>query len=83
VGSSFVDLDSLFEQLTPEAVVAALLQTQFIVYFIVCCVLVAVLMSLSDSIGSEYIFIDLSIVAIFGKATQTLSSKKKNHCQEK
>ncbi|KAI1307673.1 hypothetical protein EDD11_004454 [Mortierella claussenii] len=56
-------------KLTPEAVVAALLQTQFIVYFIVCCVLVAVLASLSDTIGSEYIFIDLGIVAIFGGYT--------------
>ncbi|KAF9965442.1 hypothetical protein BGZ70_004842 [Mortierella alpina] len=56
-------------KLTPEAVIAALLQTQFIVYFVVCCVLVAVLASLSDSIGSEYIFIDLGIVAIFGGYT--------------
>ncbi|KAG0370277.1 magnesium transporter NIPA-domain-containing protein [Gamsiella multidivaricata] len=56
-------------KLTPEAVVAALLQTQFIVYFIVCCVLVTVLISLSDTIGSEYIFIDLSVVAIFGGYT--------------
>ncbi|KAF9284295.1 hypothetical protein BGZ68_004799 [Mortierella alpina] len=44
-------------------------KTQFIVYFIVCCVVVAVLASLSDSIGSEYIFIDLGIVAIFGGYT--------------
>ncbi|KAF9986914.1 hypothetical protein BGZ75_001277 [Mortierella antarctica] len=57
------------KQLTPEAVIAALLQTQFIAYFIVCCVMVAVLASLSDSIGSEYIFIDLAIVAIFGGYT--------------
>ncbi|CAO3567515.1 unnamed protein product [Mortierella alpina] len=56
-------------KLTPEAVIAALLQTQFLVYFVVCCVLVAVLASLSDSIGSEYIFIDLGIVAIFGGYT--------------
>lgn len=53
--------------MTPEAVIAALLQTQFIVYFIVCCVLLVILMSLSDTIGPDYIFIDLSIVAIFGK----------------
>ncbi|KAF9182737.1 hypothetical protein BGZ50_004708 [Haplosporangium sp. Z 11] len=56
-------------KLTPEAVITALLQTQFILYFIVCCILVAVLASLSDTIGSEYIFIDLSIVAIFGGYT--------------
>ncbi|KAF9360735.1 hypothetical protein BGX26_008018 [Mortierella sp. AD094] len=56
-------------KLTPEAVVAALLQTQFIVYFIVCCVLLGVLIPLSDTIGSEHIFIDLSIVAIFGGYT--------------
>ncbi|KAG0196861.1 hypothetical protein BGX28_009679 [Mortierella sp. GBA30] len=56
-------------KLTPEAVIAALLQTQFIVYFIVCCVLVSILASLSDTIGSVYIFIDLSIVAIFGGYT--------------
>ncbi|KAF9437184.1 hypothetical protein BGZ76_001698 [Entomortierella beljakovae] len=56
-------------KLTPEAVVAALLQTQFIVYFIICCVLLTVLIPLSDSIGNEHIFIDLSIVAIFGGYT--------------
>ncbi|KAF8981900.1 hypothetical protein BGZ46_002141 [Entomortierella lignicola] len=56
-------------KLTPEAVVAAILQTQFIVYFIVCCVLLAVLIPLSDTIGSEHIFIDLSVVAIFGGYT--------------
>ncbi|KAG0057565.1 hypothetical protein BGZ83_008147 [Gryganskiella cystojenkinii] len=56
-------------QLTPEAMTAALLQTQFLVYFVVCCVLVAVLASLSETIGSQYIFIDLSIVAIFGGYT--------------
>ncbi|KAF9376459.1 hypothetical protein CPC16_000175 [Podila verticillata] len=56
-------------KLTPEAVITALLQTQFIVYFIVCCVLLVILMSLSDTIGPDYIFIDLSIVAIFGGYT--------------
>ncbi|KAG0349547.1 hypothetical protein BG004_004400 [Podila humilis] len=56
-------------KLTPEAVIAALLQTQFIVYFMVCCVLIAILMTLSDTIGPEYIFVDLSIVAIFGGYT--------------
>ncbi|GJJ77143.1 magnesium transporter [Entomortierella parvispora] len=61
-------------KLTPEAMTAALLQTQFIVYFIVCSVLVAVLASLSETIGSQYIFIDLSIVAIFGGYT-VLSTK--------
>ncbi|KAG0360693.1 hypothetical protein BG005_010159 [Podila minutissima] len=56
-------------KLTPEAVIAALLQTQFTVYFIVCCVLLVILTSLSDTIGPDYIFIDLSIVAIFGGYT--------------
>ncbi|KAG0303447.1 hypothetical protein BGZ98_006661, partial [Dissophora globulifera] len=56
-------------KLTPEAVVAALLQTQFIVYFILCCAAVSVLISLSHTIGSQYIFIDLSVVAIFGGYT--------------
>lgn len=55
------------EQLTPEAVVAAILRTRFIVYFIVCSIAVAVLASLSHTIGSKYIYIDLSIVGIFGK----------------
>ncbi|KAK3814481.1 MAG: magnesium transporter NIPA-domain-containing protein [Benniella sp.] len=65
-------------KLTPEAVVAALLRTRFVVYFIICCSAVAVLASLSDTIGSKYIFIDLSIVGIFGGytvlATKGLSS---------
>ncbi|KAF8935924.1 hypothetical protein BGZ58_004732 [Dissophora ornata] len=56
-------------KLTPEAVVAALLQTQFIVYFIACSIAIAVLVPLSNTIGCEYIFIDLSIVAIFGGYT--------------
>ena len=59
-------------KLTPEAMTAALLQTQFIVYFIVCSVLVTVLASLSETIGSQYIFIDLAIVAIFGKGSLLL-----------
>ncbi|KAF9982190.1 hypothetical protein BGZ65_003140 [Modicella reniformis] len=65
-------------KLTPEAVVTALLQTQFIVYFLICCVAVAILASFSDAIGSKYIFIDLMIVGIFGGytvlATKGLSS---------
>ncbi|KAF9407372.1 hypothetical protein BGZ94_002714, partial [Podila epigama] len=56
-------------KLTPEALIAALLQTQFIVYFIICFLLTAILTSLSDTIGPDYIFIDLSIVAIFGGYT--------------
>ncbi|ORZ22823.1 magnesium transporter NIPA-domain-containing protein [Lobosporangium transversale] len=56
-------------KLTPESLVAALLQTRFIVYFVLCCILVGVLASLSDTIGSEYIVIDLGIVAIFGGYT--------------
>ncbi|KAG0071093.1 hypothetical protein BGZ89_011644 [Linnemannia elongata] len=48
---------------------AALLQTQFLVYFVISCVALGVLISLSDTIGSEYIFIDLSVVAIFGGYT--------------
>lgn len=56
-------------KLTPETMAAALVQTQFLVYFIISCVALGVLISLSDTIGSEYIFIDLSIVAIFGGYT--------------
>ncbi|KAF9135943.1 hypothetical protein BGW39_009917 [Mortierella sp. 14UC] len=56
-------------KLTPETMAAALLQTQFLVYFIISSVALGVLISLSDTIGSEYIFIDLSIVAIFGGYT--------------
>ncbi|KAF9156946.1 hypothetical protein BG015_010111 [Linnemannia schmuckeri] len=56
-------------KLTPETMAAALLQTQFLVYFIISCVALGVLISLSDTIGSEYIFIDLSVVAIFGGYT--------------
>ncbi|KAF9935345.1 hypothetical protein FBU30_003135 [Linnemannia zychae] len=56
-------------KLTPETMVAALLQTQFIVYFILTCIALGVLIPLSETIGSEYIFIDLSIVAIFGGYT--------------
>lgn len=55
---------------------AALVQTQFLVYFIISCVALGVLISLSDTIGSEYIFIDLSIVAIFGKEKE--KKRKKN-----
>ncbi|KAF9101037.1 hypothetical protein BGX29_006046 [Mortierella sp. GBA35] len=56
-------------KLTPETMAAALLQTQFLVYFVISCVALGILISLSDTIGSEYIFIDLSIVAIFGGYT--------------
>lgn len=54
---------------------AALLQTQFLIYFFISCVALGVLISLSDTIGSEYIFIDLSVVAIFGK-----ENKNKTTC---
>ncbi|KAF9912362.1 hypothetical protein EC991_011054 [Linnemannia zychae] len=56
-------------KLTPETMAAALLQTQFLIYFVISCVALGVLISLSDTIGSEYIFIDLSVVAIFGGYT--------------
>lgn len=56
---------------------AALLQTQFLVYFVISCVALGVLISLSDTIGSEYIFIDLSVVAIFGKEKEKRRKKKK------
>ncbi|KAG0322566.1 hypothetical protein BGZ97_005810 [Linnemannia gamsii] len=56
-------------KLTPETMAAALLQTQFLIYLFISCVALGVLISLSDTIGSEYIFIDLSVVAIFGGYT--------------
>ncbi|KAG0236680.1 hypothetical protein BGX31_003848 [Mortierella sp. GBA43] len=79
INSKENDIQSIdYEQLTPEAVVAALLRTRFVVYFIFCCVAVTILASLSNTIGHKYIFIDLSIVGIFGGytvlATKGLSS---------
>jgi hypothetical protein len=56
---------------------AALLQTQFLIYLFISCVALGVLISLSDTIGSEYIFIDLSVVAIFGKEKNPKKKKKK------
>ncbi|KAG0374310.1 hypothetical protein BGX24_010568 [Mortierella sp. AD032] len=56
-------------KLTPETMAAALLQTQFLIYFVISSVALGVLISLSDTVGSEYIFIDLSVVAIFGGYT--------------
>jgi len=53
--------------LTPEAIEAALLQTQFIVYFLITIITVSLLAYASNHWGRKIILIDLSLVAIFGK----------------
>jgi len=53
--------------LTPEAIEAALLQMQFIIYFLITMVMVFLLAYASNHWGRKIILIDLSLVAIFGK----------------
>ncbi|KAF9971284.1 hypothetical protein BGZ73_005807 [Actinomortierella ambigua] len=74
IGAVVVVVNSKSDEvkLTPEAMVVAICQVQFVVYFFMSCLAVVVLASLSDTIGPRYILIDLSVVAIF--ATKGVSS---------
>ncbi|KAG0241520.1 hypothetical protein BGW41_005829 [Actinomortierella wolfii] len=71
IGAVVVVVNSKSDEvkLTPEAMLAAICQVQFVIYFFCSCIAVAVLASLSDTIGPRYILVDLSIVAIFGGYT--------------
>ncbi|ORX82953.1 DUF803-domain-containing protein [Basidiobolus meristosporus CBS 931.73] len=80
VGAFIVVASSSHEevQLTHELLKKALLQTQFIVYFLITSTLIIFMIPLSDRIGEKSILIDLGLVALFGAytvlATKAISS---------
>ncbi|CAG8441856.1 6485_t:CDS:2 [Ambispora leptoticha] len=61
-------------KLDPAAIIAALSKTNSLIYFAITISLIFFLMSISDEIGPRFIFVDLSLVALFGGYT-VLSTK--------
>ncbi|KAI9137912.1 magnesium transporter [Paraphysoderma sedebokerense] len=56
-------------QFDPDALVEALLQPQFLIYFLFTVAAIIAMMSLSDTIGKRIILVDISLVALFGGYT--------------
>ncbi|KAK9695278.1 hypothetical protein K7432_013048 [Basidiobolus ranarum] len=80
VGAMIVVASSNHEEahLTHELLKEALMQTQFIIYFLVTTTLIILMIPLSDRIGDKSILVDLGLVALFGAytvlATKAISS---------
>ncbi|CAG8455095.1 706_t:CDS:2 [Diversispora eburnea] len=76
IGAIIVVINSKSNEvkLSPDAIWSAIMQPQFVIYFITTCVLSIILIYLSKKIGHKFIFVDLSLVAIFGGYT-VLSTK--------
>ncbi|CAH1760902.1 6090_t:CDS:2 [Entrophospora sp. SA101] len=80
IGAIIVVLNSKSEEvkLSPEAICEAILQVKFRIYLIVTVILTSCLLIASIRYGHRLIFIDLSLVAIFGGytvlATKSISS---------